>query len=73
VKIKNKKEGFLMRTVISYSGTELTLNGDISVEEAREKLQLIGAMPESADINVEEYEEDGVKYVKFLKEVGEKG
>jgi len=30
-------------------------------------------MPESADINVEEYEEDGVKYVKFLKEVGEKG
>ena len=73
MKIKNKKEGFLMRTVISYSGTELTLNGDISVEEAREKLQLIGAMPESADINVEEYEEDGVKYVKFLKKVGEKG
>lgn len=62
-----------MRTVISYSGTELTLEGDLSVEEAREKLQLIGAMPDSADVRADEYEEDGVKYIKFVKEVGEKG
>ena len=62
-----------MKTVISYSGTELTLEGELTVSEARDKLRIIGAMGSGSEIDVDEYFEEDTKYITFKKHVGEKG
>ena len=62
-----------MRTVISYSGTELTLNGGKSGGGGEKKTPIKGAHPKPPKKKKKGGGEEGVKYVKFLKEVGEKG
>lgn len=62
----------MMRTTIRFSGTELTLDGDLSVSEAKEKLEAVGAMPSGDYTSVVTTNED-LKTITFRKEVGEKG